>query len=82
LPKRRRLKKREKSHISHCVYDSAWEATEAYRLEKNPHVTAFAKNDHLGFGVLYTFKEYGEWCGDISFNVADVEGIIAKHRGA
>jgi type III restriction enzyme len=119
----------QKSHISHCVYDSTWEATEAYKIEKNPHVTAFAKNDHLGFSILYTFegiphfyypdflvkldngktlvletkgqnsslvetkhralaewieaanslKEYGEWCSAISFNVADVDGIIAEH---
>jgi type III restriction enzyme len=119
----------KKSHISHIVYDSTWEATEAYKLEKNPHVTAFAKNDHLDFSVLYTFngvprkyypdflikldngktlvletkgqdnpqvqakkaalaewveavnslKEYGEWCSDISFNVADVDGIIDKY---
>jgi type III restriction enzyme len=131
----------KKSHISHCVYDSTWEATEAYKIEKNPHVTAFAKNDHLGFGILYTFdgiphyyypdflikldngktlvletkgqdsplveekhralaewieavnalagarrlpssivlKEYGEWCSGISFNIADVDGIIAEH---
>jgi type III restriction enzyme len=118
----------KKSHISHIVYDSTWEATEAYKLEKNPQVIAFAKNDHLGFGVLYTFngvsrvyypdflvtlengktlvletkgqdspqvqakraaladwveavnsiKEYGEWCSDISFNIADVDGIIGK----
>jgi type III restriction enzyme len=26
----------KKSHISHCVYDSAWEAAEAYRIEKIP----------------------------------------------
>ena len=120
----------KKSHISHCVYDSTWEAAEAYKLEKNPHVIAFAKNDHLGFGVLYTFngvsrtyypdflvkldngktlvletkgqdsaqvqakrtalaewveavnslKEYGQWCSDISFNAADVDGIIEKYR--
>jgi type III restriction enzyme len=118
----------KKSHISHVVYDSTWEATEAYKLEKNPHVTAFAKNDHLGFGVLYNYNgvprtyypdflvkldngktlvletkgqdsqqvqakqaalaewveavnslnEYGQWCCDISFNVADVDGIIGK----
>jgi len=116
----------KKSHISHCVFDSTWEATEAYKIEKNPHVTAFAKNDHLGFGILYTYagvpryyypdflirldngktlvletkgqdspqvqekrralsewietvnslKEYGIWCSAISFNVADVDGII------
>jgi type III restriction enzyme len=118
-----------KSHISHCVYDSTWEATEAYKIEKNPHVTAFAKNDHLGFSILYTFngilrsyypdfliklnngktlvletkgqdspevqekrraleewittvnslKEYGEWCSAISFNIADVDGIIQTY---
>lgn len=118
------------SQISHCVYDSAWEATESYLLEKNPHVTAWAKNDHLGFDILYVFdgvirkyapdflvkldngvtlvletkgqetrrdKEkrralaewvtavnnhggFGEWRNDVSYNVADVDGIIEKHR--
>ena len=45
----------KKSQISHAVCDSGWEATEAYLLEKNPHVTAWAKNDHLGFFVIYTY---------------------------
>jgi type III restriction enzyme len=117
------------SHISHCVYDSAWEATESYVLEKNPNVAAWVKNDHLGFEIIYVFDgvvrkyypdflvkltngrmlvletkgqvnrqvtekrktleewisavnnlcEYGEWCCDTSYNIADVDGIIAKH---
>lgn len=117
------------SQISHCVFDSTWEATESYVLEKNPHVTAWAKNDHLGFEILYVFDgvvrkytpdylirldngkmliletkgqatrrdiekqkaltewiaavndcgDYGVWCNDISYNVADVDGIIAKY---
>lgn len=117
------------SQISHCVFDSAWEATESYVLEKNPCVQAWAKNDHLGFEILYVFdgvirkytpdflirltngkmliletkgqetrrdKEkrkalsewvsavnqcgsYGEWCNDVSYNVADVAGIITKY---
>ena len=117
------------SQISHCVFDSAWESTESYVIEKNPHVLAWAKNDHLGFEILYTFDgvvhkyipdflirlesgktlvletkgqmtrkdvekrkalsawvevvnncgEFGEWCNDVSLNVADVDGIIAKH---
>lgn len=117
------------SHISHCVFDSAWEATESYRLENNPHVIAWAKNDHLGFEILYVFDgvirkytpdflvkldsnrilvletkgqetrrdkekrkalaewisavnqsgDYGVWCNDVSYNVADVDGIIAKY---
>ena len=44
------------SQISHVVADSGWESTEAYLLEKNPHVSAWAKNDHLGFCVIYTFE--------------------------
>ena len=117
------------SQISHCVFDSAWEATESYMLEKNPHVISWAKNDHLGFEILYVFDgvvrkytpdfllkldngktlvletkgqetrrdvekrkslsewiaavnqsgEFGEWHNDVSYNVADVDGIIAKY---
>ena len=117
------------SHISHCVFDSAWESTESYVIEKNSHVLAWAKNDHLGFDIIYIFdgvvrkyvpdflirldngktlvletkgqqtrkdiekrkalaewiaavnelEEFGEWCNDVSFNVADVDGIIAKY---
>jgi hypothetical protein len=28
--------------------------------------------------AVNVLKEYGEWCSDISFNVADVDGIIEK----
>ena len=45
----------EKCHISHCVYDSTWEDTESYKLQNNPNVTAWVKNDHLGFEVIYVF---------------------------
>ena len=118
----------QRSHISHCVFDSAWESTESYVIEKNPHVVAWAKNDHLGFEITYVFDgvvrkylpdfllrldngkilvletkgqetrrdkekrkaltewveavnglgEYGEWCNDVSYNVADVDGIIQR----
>lgn len=122
------LQHHQRSHISHCVYDSTWEATEAYVIEKNPHVKAWAKNDHLGFEILYVFDgvvrkylpdylirldngktliletkgqetrrdvekrkalaewvstindlgEYGQWCNAVSYNIADVDGIIAQ----
>lgn len=42
----------QKSHINFCVYDSSWEATEAYELERSPDVEAWVKNDHLGFEIL------------------------------
>ncbi|MDR1451831.1 MAG: DEAD/DEAH box helicase family protein [Helicobacteraceae bacterium] len=119
----------QRSHISHCVFDSAWEATESYALEKNPNVAAWVKNDHLGFEILYIFDgvarkyypdfivklkngktliletkgqksrqadakrkaldewvaavnqagDYDEWLCDTSYNIADVDGIIAKN---
>ncbi|ATG89121.1 BPTD_3080 family restriction endonuclease [Methylomonas koyamae] len=46
----------QKSQISHVVLDSGWEAAEAYHLEHSDLVAAYAKNDHLGFYVLYLFN--------------------------
>ncbi|MDE0485507.1 MAG: DEAD/DEAH box helicase family protein [Nitrospira sp.] len=45
-----------KSHINFCVYDSTWEASEAFELDHNPEVAAWVKNDHLGFEVLYVYR--------------------------
>jgi len=45
-----------KSHISHVVYDSAWEASESYELENNDSVVSWAKNDHLGFVISYLYR--------------------------
>ena len=118
-----------KSQINFCVYDSTWEATEAFALDRNPAVQAWAKNDHLGFEIFYLYQgvvrryrpdylillengEYlvletkgqdsqqnrakraalaewvravnghggfGTWHSDVSFNTADVDGIIEKY---
>ena len=46
----------KRSHISHCVYDSTWEATEAFELERSRQVTAWVKNDHLGYEIMYVYK--------------------------
>ena len=46
----------ERSHISHCVCDSGWEAEAAAALDRSPHVAAWVKNDHLGFEILYLYK--------------------------
>ncbi|MEI7903697.1 MAG: type III restriction endonuclease subunit R, partial [bacterium] len=45
-----------KSHINVCVYDSTWEAADAFMLDDSKHVAAWAKNDHLGFEVLYVYR--------------------------
>ena len=46
----------ERSHINFCVYDSTWEASESFELDRNPQVHAWAKNDHLGFEILYIYQ--------------------------
>lgn len=46
----------QKSHINYCVYDSTWEASDAYALDRNPQVAAWVKNDHLGFEIFYVYR--------------------------
>lgn len=43
----------QKSQISHMLADSAWEQHAANLLEMDEHVMAYAKNDHLGFQIVY-----------------------------
>ena len=43
------------ARINFVVFDSTWEATEAFHIGRSPHVAAWAKNDHLGFEVIYIF---------------------------
>lgn len=45
----------KKSHINVCVYDSTWEASDAFALDNSDAVAAWAKNDHLGFEVFYIY---------------------------
>ena len=49
----RPCKHTKRSHINYCVFDSTWEASDAFQLDRNKAVAAWAKNDHLGFEVLY-----------------------------
>ncbi|HUE74806.1 MAG TPA: DEAD/DEAH box helicase family protein [Pirellulaceae bacterium] len=44
------------SHINFCVFDSTWEATEAFEVDRNPDVGTWVKNDHLGFEILYVYR--------------------------
>ena len=45
----------DRNHINMCVFDSTWEASEAYELDHSWLVDAWVKNDHLGFEVLYVY---------------------------
>jgi type III restriction enzyme len=46
----------KRSHINQCVFDSTWEASEAFELDRNESVNAWAKNDHLGFEIVYIYN--------------------------
>ncbi len=46
----------KRSHINMCVFDSTWEASEAFELDRNPSIAAWVKNDHLGFEITYSYK--------------------------
>jgi type III restriction enzyme len=45
-----------RSHINLCVFDSRWEASEAFELDRNSNVNAWVKNDHLGFEISYIYR--------------------------
>lgn len=45
-----------KSQISHVVGDSAWEGYAANLFENSELVSAYAKNDHLGFQIYYLWN--------------------------
>ncbi len=44
------------SHINFAVYDSTWESSDAFQLDRSDTVAAWVKNDHLGFEVLYVYR--------------------------
>jgi len=46
----------QRSQISHIVVDSGWEKYAATAVEKHPAVAAWAKNEHLGFSILYLWN--------------------------
>ena len=45
-----------RSHINFCIFDSTWEASDAFALDHAPEVAAWVKNDHLGFEVFYVHR--------------------------
>ena len=72
----------KRSHVNFCVYDSTWESADAFQLDHNGNVDAWAKNDHLGFEILYVFKgvvhkyrpDFIIWLKDGSFLVLETKG--------
>lgn len=71
-----------KSHINVCVYDSTWEASDTFVLDNSEHVVAWAKNDHLGFEVLYVYRGVvRKYRPDFLVRLANGEMLILETKG-
>ena len=72
----------KRSHINHCVFDSTWEASEAFELDRNKNVSAWVKNDHLGFEIVYVFKGVvRKYRPDFLFRLTDGVMLVLEVKG-
>ena len=70
------------SHINFCVYDSTWEAAEAFELDHSPDVSAWVKNDHLAFEILYIHRGVvRKYRPDFLIRMAGGEHIVLEVKG-
>lgn len=72
----------QRSHINVCVYDSTWEASDAFALDNSDAVSAWAKNDHLGFEVLYVYRGVvRKYRPDFLIRLASGEMLVVETKG-
>ncbi len=65
----------DKSHVSHVVLDSGWEAKLAETLEEMDEVLHYVKNFQLGFTIPYTFEgEEHQYNPDYIIQIEDGHG--------
>jgi len=71
-----------KSHINVCVYDSTWEASDAFVLDESENVAAWAKNDHLNFEVLYVYRGVvRKYRPDFLVRITNGEMLVLETKG-
>ena len=71
-----------RSHINFCVYDSAWEASDALHLDHSSAVAAWVKNDHLGFEILYIYRGVvRKYRPDFIIRLKSGETLILETKG-
>lgn len=71
-----------KSQISHLIVDSAWEAHAANLMEKSELVSAYAKNDHLGFQIYYLWNgAKRRYIPDFLIRLANGKTLILEIKG-
>jgi len=70
------------SHTNLCVFDSTWEASEAFELDRNKNVAAWAKNDHLGFEIAYTYQgTVRKYRPDFLIRLKNVTTLVLEVKG-
>lgn len=71
-----------KSQISHMVADSSWEQYAANLLETSPHVTAYAKNDHINFQIYYLWNgSRRRYVPDFLIRLANGKTLVLEIKG-
>ena len=71
-----------KSQISYAVADSTWEAYTTQILENRFEVTAYAKNDHLGFQVYYLWRgSRRKFVPDYLITLANGKRMVLEIKG-
>ena len=81
-----RTKKRaqvfKKTHMNLCVVDSAWEAAHARELDRDSHVEAWVKNDHLGFEIPYVHNgSLRNYIPDFIVKISEKAHLILEVKG-
>lgn len=72
----------KQSHINVAVYDSTWEASDAYILDNSDEVKAWVKNDHLGFEIFYIYRGVvRKYRPDFLVKLANDEMLILETKG-
>ena len=71
-----------RSHINFCVFDSTWEASEAFVLDHASEVAAWVKNDHLGFEVFYVYQGVvRKYRPDFLMRLASGDMLVLETKG-
>ena len=72
----------KRSHINVCVYDSTWESSDAFVLDESDHVSAWVKNDHLGFEILYVYRGVvHKYRPDFLVRLANGDMLVLETKG-
>ncbi len=72
----------KKSHISHCVCDSAWEDHAARFMDHSALVNSFVKNDYRGFSIYYMYNGVvRKYYPDFIIRLNNGEHLILEIKG-